>query len=313
MGDIFTNRTSPGTRCLDVCCNGKNCASAIIGIKAKMSVSQSIAPHLPSLRRFARALSGSQESGDAYVVALLEALVENPSIFPLDIEPKVALYQIFLKIWNSVDVNAFPNLKFENSDTARGLQTLTPKPRQAFLLLSVEGFDAEAIAQILDTDPEEVAALIATADHEIANQLDPADILIIEDEPLTAAHLEELVQSLGHEVTGIARTHRDALKLAHERQPDLILSDIQLADGSSGVEAVNEILGELEVPVIFVTGHPEMLLTGAKPEPTFLIAKPFNAETVKAVIGQALFFEVRSRRKGESGLSQTCVENRSAP
>ena len=276
-----------------------------------MSVSQSIAPHLPSLRRFSRALSGSQESGDAYVVALLEALVENPSIFPLDIDPKIALYQIFLKIWNSVDANAFPNLKFENSDTVR-LQTLTPKPRQAFLLLSVEGFDVGAIAKILETDLEDVAALIATADHEIANQLEPADILIIEDEPLTAAHLQELVQSLGHEVTGIARTHRDALKLAQDRKPDLILSDIQLADGSSGVEAVNEILGELEAPVIFVTGHPEMLLTGAKPEPTFLIAKPFNAETVKAVIGQALFFEVRSHRKGDAGLSQTRAENRSA-
>jgi len=274
-----------------------------------MSVSQSIAPHLPSLRRFARALSGSQESGDAYVVALLEALVENPSIFPLDIDPKVALYKIFLKIWNSVDANAFPNLKFDNSDTVR-LQTLTPKPRQAFLLLSVEGFDVNAIAKILDTDLEDVTALIATADHEIASQLQPADILIIEDEPLTAAHLQALVQSLGHKVTGIARTHRDALKLAHDRKPDLILSDIQLADGSSGVEAVNEILGELEAPVIFVTGHPEMLLTGAKPEPTFLIAKPFNAETVKAVIGQALFFEVRSHRK--AGLSQTRAENHSA-
>jgi DNA-binding LytR/AlgR family response regulator len=164
----------------------------------------------------------------------------------------------------------------------------------------------------LDTDREDVTALIATADHEIASQLQPADILIIEDEPLTAAHLQALVQSLGHEVTGIARTHRDALKLAHDRKPDLILSDIQLADGSSGVEAVNEILGELEAPVIFVTGHPEMLLTGAKPEPTFLIAKPFNAETVKAVIGQALFFEVRSHRKAEASLSQRRAENRSA-
>ncbi len=277
-----------------------------------MSVSQSIAPHLPSLRRFARALSGSQESGDAYVVALLEALVENPSVFPSGLDPKIALYRIFLNIWNSVDANAFPNFRFERSDAARGLQTLTPKPRQAFLLLSVEGFNAGAIAQILETDPGEAAALIAAADHEIANQLKPAEILIIEDEPLTAQHLEQLVQSLGHKVTGVARTHHDALKLAHERKPGLILSDIQLADGSSGVEAVNEILGGLEAPVIFITGHPEMLLTGAKPEPTFLIAKPFNAETVKAVIGQALFFEVRSRRKNESAASGAHRETRSA-
>jgi CheY-like chemotaxis protein len=262
-----------------------------------MPVSQSIAPHLPSLRRFARALCGSQESGDAYVVALLEALVQNPSMFPRDLEPKIALYRIFLKIWNSVDANAFPSFRLEQSEAMRGLQTLTPMPRQAFLLLSVEGFDAKAIAQILDTNAAGVAVLIAAADHEIADRVEPADILIIEDEPFTAAHLEELVLSAGHHVTGVARTHRDALKLAHQVKPSLILSDIQLADGSSGVEAVNEILGELEVPVIFITGHPEMLLTGAKPEPTFLIAKPFTAETVKAVIGQALFFEVRSHRK----------------
>jgi CheY-like chemotaxis protein/DNA-directed RNA polymerase specialized sigma24 family protein len=263
-----------------------------------MPVSQSIAPHLPSLRRFARALSGSQESGDAYVVALLEALVEDPSMFPTSLGPKVALYKIFLKVWNSVGANGFASFRLEQSDPIRSLQTLTPKPRQAFLLLSVEGFDATAIAQILDTDAASVALLIAAADHEIANQIEPADILIIEDEPLTAAHLEELVLGSGHHVTGIARTHRDALSLAHQAKPALILSDIQLADGSSGVEAVNEILGELEVPVIFITGHPEMLLTGAKPEPAFLIAKPFNAETVKAVIGQALFFEVRPRQKG---------------
>jgi CheY-like chemotaxis protein/DNA-directed RNA polymerase specialized sigma24 family protein len=262
-----------------------------------MPVSQMIAPHLPSLRRFARALSGSQESGDAYVVALLEALAEDPSIFPSDLDPKIALYQLFLKIWNSVDANAFPAFRLEKSEAIRGLQTLTPRPRQAFLLLSVEGFDAEAIAIILETDAEDVAALVAAADHEIANRIEPADILIIEDEPLTAAHLEQLVLSAGHSVTGIARTHQEALTLAHKIKPTLILSDIQLADGSSGVEAVNEILGELEVPVSFITGHPEMMLTGAKPEPTFLIAKPFNGETVKAVIGQALFFEVRSRRK----------------
>jgi DNA-directed RNA polymerase specialized sigma24 family protein/CheY-like chemotaxis protein len=262
-----------------------------------MPISQSFASHLPSLRRFARALCGSQESGDAYVVALLEALVQNPSMFPADLPPKIALYKLFLKIWNSVDLNAFPSFRLDQLDTVRGLQALTPKPRQAFLLLSVEGFDAKEIAQILESDAAGVAVLIAAADREIANQLEPADILIIEDEPLTAAHLEELVLSSGHYVTGVARTHQEALKLAHQAKPALILSDIQLADGSSGVEAVNEILGELEVPVIFVTGHPEMLLTGTKPEPTFLIAKPFNAETVKAVIGQALFFEVRSHRK----------------
>jgi CheY-like chemotaxis protein/DNA-directed RNA polymerase specialized sigma24 family protein len=262
-----------------------------------MTISESIAPHLPSLRRFARALSGSQESGDAYVMALLEALAQEPHLFPQDLDAKIALYRTFLKIWNSVDANAFSNVRAGQSEALRGLQSLTPKPRQAFLLLSIEDFGEEAMTQILETDPGNLAALVEEADDEIANQLEPAGILIIEDEPLTAAHLKDLVASAGHHVTGVAKTHHEALRLANERRPDLILSDIQLADGSSGVDAVNEILGELAIPVIFVTGHPEMMLTGTKPEPAFLIAKPFTARTVKAVIGQALFFEVRSRPK----------------
>jgi CheY-like chemotaxis protein len=277
-----------------------------------MSVSQSISTHLPSLRRFARALSGSQQSGDAYVVALLEALIESPSMFPLRLDPKIALYRTFLKIWNSVDINAFSKVSQERSEASRTLQSLTPEPRQAFLLLSVEGFDSGEISEILETGAAGVAALIAAADHEIANQLDPASILIIEDEPLIAAHIEELAKGLGHRVTGVAKSHRAALKLARGQKPDLILSDIQLAEGSCGIEAVNEILGGFEVPVVFITGHPEMLLTGAKPEPTFLIAKPFSANTVKAVIGQALFFKVLSRRKGEKPAFGSHAESRSA-
>jgi DNA-directed RNA polymerase specialized sigma24 family protein/CheY-like chemotaxis protein len=266
-----------------------------------MSVSQALTPHLPSLRRFARALSGSQESGDAYVVALLEAILENAAIFPPGLPPKIALYRLFLTIWNSVDANSFPNFNAAGNGATRSLQTLTPRPRQAFLLLTLEGFKPGEIAAVLDCGVAEVSKLIAAADHEIASQLDPADILIIEDEAITAFDLEDLVKSLGHRVTGLARTRKEALALAKRHKPQLILSDIELADGSSGLDAVNEILSSFEAPVIFVTGHSEVLLTGAKPEPAFLIPKPFNAETLKAVIGQALFFEVRSRAKFGGG------------
>ena len=92
----------------------------------------------------------------------------------------------------------------------------------------------------------------------------------------------------------------DVLKRARQRRPietarDLVLADIQLADGSSGLDAVNEILRSVSLPVIFVTAFPQRLLTGTRPEPTFLITKPFQAENVKAVISQALFFDVRGR------------------
>jgi CheY-like chemotaxis protein len=262
-----------------------------------MAVSQELTPHLPSLQRFARALCGSRESGDAYVAALLSAILENASLLPQDLPPKIALYRLFLKIWNSVGANAFPNPGGRDKGAARNLQALTPKPRQAFLLLTLEGFKPGAIAAVLDCGVTEAESLVSEASEEIANQIEPADILIIEDDALAALDLEDFVKSLGHRVRGLAGTRAEAVALARRHGPQLIISDIELADGSSGLDAVNEILESFEVPVIFVTSHSEALLSGARPEPAFLVPKPFDAQTLKAVIGQALFFEVRSHSK----------------
>ena len=94
---------------------------------------------------------------------------------------------------------------------------------------------------------------------------------------------------MGHNVVGIATTRTEAVDLARKSPPDLVLADIQLADGSSGIDAVKDILADITAPVIFITAFPERLLTGQRPEPTFLISKPFREETVKTTISQALF------------------------
>ena len=256
-----------------------------------MSLSEIVAPHLPYLRRFARSLTGDQSSGDKYVAAVLEALIEDSSLFTDDGDPRVTLYGIFLKVWDSVDINLDVNGSAPTGDAAhQKLSRITPKPRQAFLLASVEDFTTDETAEILSVTPEEVASLIDQASREIADQV-RTQVLIIEDEPLISLDLEDLVRSMGHDVTGIARTHSEAIKLAKEQQPGLVLADIQLADGSSGLDAVNEMLEAFQVPVIFITAYPDRLLTGTRPEPTFLITKPFKAESVKAVVSQSLFFD----------------------
>ncbi len=117
------------------------------------------------------------------------------------------------------------------------------------------------------------------------------DVLIIEDEALIALDLEALVENLGHKVIGIARTRSEAVTIARMNAPGLILADIQLADGSSGLDAVNDLLNTFEVPVIFVTAYPERFLTGERPEPAFLVSKPYQHATVSALVSQALFFE----------------------
>jgi CheY-like chemotaxis protein len=115
--------------------------------------------------------------------------------------------------------------------------------------------------------------------------------MIIEDEAIIAMDIESIIRGMGHSVTGIARTRDGAVALAKRERPDLILADIQLADNSSGIDAVNQILRDLpDMPVIFVTAFPERLLTGERPEPAFLITKPFSEEQIRSAVSQAMFF-----------------------
>jgi DNA-directed RNA polymerase specialized sigma24 family protein len=260
-----------------------------------VSASQTISPYLPFLRRYARALTGNQNSGDAYVAAALEALIEDPSILEASTSPRVALYRLFSKIWNSVVVNGGMEAGDQTMPAEQRLGQITPRPRQAFLLVALEGFSETDAAQVLDVDVTALRQLVEESGRELAAEI-ATDVMIIEDEPFIAMDLEGLVESLGHKVLGVARTHSEAVTLAKAKRPGLILADIQLADGSSGLDAVNELLRSFEVPVIFITAYPERFLTGERPEPAFLIAKPFQPATVSAVVSQALFFERKARR-----------------
>lgn len=261
-----------------------------------MSASQTIAPYLPFLRRYARALTGNQASGDAYVAASLEALIEDPSILQGAASPRVALYRLFTKIWNSVVVNGAAGPADRTMPAEQRLSSLTPRPRQAFLLVALEGFSEADAAQVLDVDIPTLRGLVEESGRELAAEI-ATDVMIIEDEPFIAMDLEGLVESLGHKVLGVARTHSEAVALSKAKRPGLILADIQLADGSSGLDAVNELLRTFEVPVIFITAYPERFLTGERPEPAFLIAKPFQPAMVSAIASQALFFARNARRR----------------
>ena len=263
-------------------------------MSTSQAVVQHVVQHLPFLRRYARALSGNQESGDAYVAATLESLISSPKILNSSSNPRVALYRLFTKIWNSVPLNGKADIAEPSLAPEQHLTQITPRPRQAFLLVALEGFSEDDAAQILECDLATLRGLVEESGRELAAEI-ATDVLIIEDETFIAMDIEALVESLGHKVIGVARTHSEAVALAHKKRPGLILADIQLADGSSGLDAVNELLGSFEVPVIFITAYPERFLTGQRPEPAFLIAKPFQLAVVSAVASQALFFGRKAR------------------
>ncbi|WP_121062708.1 response regulator [Chachezhania antarctica] len=258
-----------------------------------MTLSDLIAPHLPYLRRHARALTGAQSSGDAYAAATLEAILAEPSCFDAaTMGGKAALFSVFHAIWTgSGELQAEPDAgPATRAKALERLSSLTSGSREALLLNTVEGFSIEDVAAIMKINIDEAATLVGTARSEMHEGMQ-GRVMIIEDEAIIAMDLEGICAMMGHSVTGIARTRSAAVSLGKAEKPDLILADIQLADNSSGIDAVNDLLQEMpEVPVIFITAFPERLLTGERPEPTFLIAKPYDSDQVISAVSQAMFF-----------------------
>ncbi|MGB7409480.1 MAG: response regulator [Pontixanthobacter sp.] len=261
-----------------------------------MSVGQEVAEHLPFLRRYARALTGSQSTGDAFVRQTLEAALADDEVKDSLRNGRVPLYRAFNKVWSSayLEVDGAGN----DADAQSGghenaaqenLRRVTPLNRQALLLTTLEDFSIADAAEIMDIAPDDVQSLVQEAVSEIDSE-NSTSVLIIEDEPLISMQLEDVVTSLGHEICGTAATRTQAAEVVAEKTPGLVLADIQLADGSSGLDAVDDILAMGSVPVIFITAYPERLLTGDRPEPTYLVTKPFQEATVRTAISQALFF-----------------------
>lgn len=257
-----------------------------------MAAAHLVRDHLPFLRRYARALTGSQDAGDFYVRATLESIARKEDERNRGISSRVDLYQQFHTVCFAMRAGDGKAQEEEDSTERRAAQahlsSIGTARRQALLLTALEGFSVQDAGLILEKSPDEIRVLVDEAIKEVTEGLSTR-VLIIEDESVIALDLATIAKELGHAVLPVAITRHDALEIAVREKPGIILADIQLSDGSSGIDAVQDILSTHQVPVVFITAYPERLLTGQRPEPTFLISKPFLPSTVKAVMNQALF------------------------
>lgn len=251
-----------------------------------------LARTLPYLRRYARSLTGRQSAGDAVVRALLESSLHDRAIRQEICNGPISLFRAFTRLWMATDI---PAPTGSAADPGSQIARVPSLPRQALLLHQLEGFSVTQTAAILGVSEKYAEDLVQQAMTDLGLD-EPVRVLVIEDEALIASHLDSIVAEAGHQVVANATTAEEARILFAEEKPNLVLSDVQLADGSSGVEAVDAITAESDVPVIFITAFPELLLTGERPEPAFLIGKPFRDETVRTAISQALFFGSHGRQ-----------------
>lgn len=242
---------------------------------------------------------GSQKSGDALAVAAIHLLTEGKPGDRETISLRVRLYRSLIAIFLGPVGAHLETLRDQEKDPSpddlKPLEKLGLELRLAFLLSALEGFSHHEIGQTLNIDESEVEKLLAAAHSDVSRQ-SKTNVLIIEDEVFISRDLARIVTGLGHDVIGRVRTHRAAVDAVRARRPGLILADVQLADGSNGIDAVHQILEAGELPVIFITAYPDRLLTGLRPEPTFLISKPFSVDEVRAAISQVLYFRNSVRR-----------------
>ncbi len=255
------------------------------------SISDEIVRSIPYLRRYARALTGSQTRGDQYVRLCLEAIIEEPEKIRPSGDFHLQLFTVFHDCFRIFDqaLGGEASDPQQRDPLGKQLAALPSLERQVLLLISLENFSVAETGRILSLGDSEVVEKLALA-HEELKRLVSARVLIIEDEPVIAMDIAGIVEGLGHDVVGVAGRKDEAVELAKRHVPDLVLADVQLLDGDSGIATVQEILKSMTAPVIFVTGFPERLLTGDGMEPAFIVTKPFDPETLKVTIGQALSF-----------------------
>jgi CheY-like chemotaxis protein len=231
---------------------------------------------LPYARRYARALTGSQSAGDTLVAESVKQVLADGDAC------NDARHALYASVTDRFDADPGAS-----GGGASGTGALSPKQRQLLLLTSLEEVALGRAASIVALHQDEAAQLLADA-REGLRAAAATDVLIIEDEPIIAMDIEELVQNCGHRVVGVASSEREAVQIAKATRPGLILADINLGVGGDGTSAVARIMQSHYAPVIFVTAYPERLLTGDSLEPAYVITKPFEPMTLAIATYQAV-------------------------
>lgn len=234
---------------------------------------------VPYLRRYARASTGDTQIGDSCVERVLQKIL----VQALDDE------------LTETDVTREAVFRLLEQDLEQVVPGRAAKARRSLLLIAVEDFPEFVTRRVLGVESDELAELIEMAEQDFAAST-ATSLMIIEDEPLISAQLKRLSEGLGHTVIGIASTAERAVEMQANRDPDIVLCDIHLADGSLGTDAIAAMNLPDHVPVVFITAYPEEYLSTLNTGPSYLITKPFDPEYVKAVIGHALLNVQEGRR-----------------
>jgi len=133
---------------------------------------------------------------------------------------------------------------------------------------------------------------------------DPGSILIVEDEKILAADLESKLRELGYRVASVAASGEEAVRLAQERSPSLVLMDVRLSGTMDGVEAARQIQQITPIPIVYLTAYSDLFLRNPSvmQPPGLCVSKPFLISDLRDVMEIALRKDDRQDREDGSAL-----------
>lgn len=241
-------------------------------------------PPLGVVRQFSRAVFADRLIGDE----LMRMTMTRVSIDPASSSSSVVdVMGAFLHSWRMA-LKERPSSPVLFSDAA--LIDALPEPpddaRLLLLMVDVMGLMPQQAAQVigLSEDPKSV---LRRARHDLRIEK-KATAVVVEDEPLIAADIRAILERLGVEVAGEASSAEEAVKVAAESRPDVILADYNLDGRDTGIDAVMRINETHDCPVVFITGFPDRVLQGEEIEPDFVISKPYTPDNVRAAVVHCL-------------------------
>ena len=247
-------------------------------------MSISTRPPLGVLRQLSRAVLADRLIGDELMRLTMARVDVDPSSSSASVTDLAAA---FVQSWR---VAARGGGAKPASFSDKALKAALPRPpsdeRLVLLLVDVLGFSPAEAARIVGA--EAGAGEMLAAGRGALKIDDGARAVVVEDEPLIAADLRAILERMGVTVAGEARSAEEAVRVAHEAEPDVILADYNLAGRATGLDAVVRIKQDHDCPVIFITGYPDRVLQGDEVEPDFVISKPYTADNVRAAVVHCL-------------------------
>ncbi|MEO1040876.1 MAG: response regulator [Pseudomonadota bacterium] len=239
---------------------------------------------LAVVRQFARAVFADRLIGDE----VMRMTMARVSIDPASSESSVVdVMAAFMHSWRiALDERPANPVLFSDAALMDALPHPPDEARLLLLMVDVMGLRPDQAAQVIGIE-HNAASVLETARQSLQVER-KARAVVVEDEPLIASDIAAILNHLGVDVAGQAASAEDAVKVMRDVRPDLILADYNLEGDNTGMDAVLEIHGELECPVVFITGFPDRVLQGDEIEPDFVIGKPYTPENVRAAVVHCL-------------------------